>query len=294
MPSKINYSTTSLVDNPVSTVSYVPMEVFMKYLKKQTEFDYYCDLLYIDKCDGEFPDLREFKYARRVFITNCKIKVYPYTLPIPNWIESISIEFTEINELPCLPMNLTRLYISRTTLERLPDYLPHSLYEFILEDSPRIDELPPLPTKLSKLICVNTSISELPPLPEELYILYCWNNRLMRFPRIPRSLRYLRCVGNPFSDMPWINLLHEGGPSISQVRIERTSIETVLRFREMYYAVRLRERFKRWLWRPREREAMYDLHPTRIAEFVENAPPEKMESMLDRFYSIYVKQNTRK
>jgi hypothetical protein len=39
---------------------------------------------------------------------------------------------------------------------------------------------------------------------------------------------------------------------------------------------------------------MYDLHPTRIAEFVENVPPEKMESTLDRFYSLYVKQNTRK
>ena len=116
----INYSPIYLLDKYEtgtirSEISYVPMELFMKQLKKQTEFDYYCDLLYIDKCSGEFPDLREFKYARRVFVTNRKIKVYPYTLPIPNWIESISIELTEINELPCLPMNLTRLYISRTT-----------------------------------------------------------------------------------------------------------------------------------------------------------------------------------
>ena len=101
-------------------------------------------------------------------------------------------------------------------------------------------------------------------------------------------------MGNPFSDMPWINLLHEYGTTISQVYISKTTLETVIRFREMYYAVRLRERFKRWLWRPREREAMYDLHPTRLAEFVENVPPGKMESMLDRFYSMYVNKNTRK
>jgi len=291
MPGKIKYSVTSLVDKHTSTssgISYVPMEVFMKHLKAQTEFNYYCDLLYIDKCEGEFPDLRDFKFARRVFITNCKLRTYPYTLPIPNWVESLSIEFTKINELPCLPINLTRLYISRTTLERLPDYLPHSLNEFILEYSPLIDTLPSLPYKLSKLVCVNTSIRELPPLPEYLYILYCWNNQLIRLPQIPLSLRYLRCVGNPFSEMPWVKLLHEKGPNFSQVQINLFTLETVIRFREMYYAVRLRERFKRWLWRPREREAMAELHPSRVMEFVENTASEDMESTLDRFYSIYV------
>lgn len=290
MLSKVKYSMTSLVEQPVSTVSFVPMEIFMKHLKAQTEFNYYCDLLYIDKCDGEFPDLREFKHVRRVFITNCKIKVYPYTLPIPNWIESLSIESTEINELPCLPINLRRLYISDTTLACLPDYLPNTLKEIILERSPRINKLPPLPNKLSKLICVTTSVCELPDLPHDLYILYCWNNELTRLPRIPRGLRYLQCAGNLFTEMPWINLLHEGGPNLSQVYISRTNIEIVLRFREMYYAVRLRERFKRWLWRPREREAMEEMNPIRLAEFIENAPPEKMESMLDRFYSIYARK----
>jgi len=42
------------------------------------------------------------------------------------------------------------------------------------------------------------------------------------------------------------------------------------------------------LWRPREREAMAELHPTRIAEFVENVPPEKMGITLDQFYRLYV------
>lgn len=288
MSKKINYSTTSLVDKRVSTVSYVPMELFMKHLKTQTEFNYYCDLLYIDKCEGEFPDLRDFKFARRVFITNCKIKVYPYTLPIPNWISSLSIEHTEINELPCLPINLTRLYISNTTMEILPDYLPNTLTEFILEKTPRIDKLSPLPRNLNKLICADTSIRRLPPLPENLYTLYCWNNKLTRLPQIPRRLRYLRCVGNPFSEMPWVNLLHERGPNFSQVQISRTNLETVLRFREMYYAVRLRERFKQWLWRPREREAMTELHPSRIMEFVENVLPENMGTALDQFYQLYV------
>jgi len=288
----INYSSTSHFDKyePGSETSYVPIELFMTHMQKQSEFSYYCDLLYIDKCEGEFPDLRAFKYARRVFITNCKLHTYPHTIPIPNWIESISIEFTEINEVPPLPINLRRLYISRTSLERLPDYLPYMLYEFIVEESPRLEKLPQLPNTLSKLVCVNTSIRELPKLPEELYILYCWNNRLTRLPEIPRSLRYLRCAGNLFSDMPWINLLHGGGPTLSQVHINRIDIETVLRFREIYYAVRFREQFKRWLWRPREREAMEEMNPIRLAEFVQSASPEKLDSALDCFYSIYIKQ----
>ena len=209
----------------------------------------------------------------------------PDTFPIPNWIEYLSIESTEINELPSLSMNLTRLYISRTSLYNLPDYLPNSLLELILEDAPNIDRLPPLPIELNKLVCVNTSVVELPPLPKHLYILYCWNNGLNTLPQIPRSLKYLRCANNPFSEMPWINLLHEGGPSISQVHINRKNFEIMIRFREMYYAVRLREKFKQWLWRPREREAKELFNPVRLAEFVENVRPEHLESALDMFFS---------
>lgn len=288
MSNKINYSTTSLLDKYESRdTSYLPMEVFTKNMQTQTHFKYYCDLLYIDKCEGEFPDLHRVKHVRRVFITNCKIKVYPHTPPIPDWIESLSIEFTEINELPRLPKHLRRLYICRSNLERLPDRLPGDIFELILEYIHRIDKLPPLPNKLGKLVCVNTSIRELPPLPEDLYLLYCWDNQLTRLPRIPTRLRYFRCAGNPFSEMPWIKELHGNvyGLPISQVHISRECIETVFQFQEMYYAVRLRDRFKKWLWRTREREAKEFLDPVRLAEFVENVEPAELESTLDRFFS---------
>jgi hypothetical protein len=291
MSSNIKYSATSLVDKHASTRSYIPMDVFMKRLKKQTDFDYYCDFLYIDKCDGEFPDLSNFKYARRVFITNCKIQVYPSTLPIPNWIESLSIEFTDIRELPKLSANLTRLYISRTSIERLPLLLHLSLFELILEHNPKLEKIPPLPHTLNKLICVNSAIRELPVIPPGVFTLFCWKNQLVSLPEIPRNLRYLQCAGNPFTSMPWINDLHyteTPETAVNHYRIKCSDFRRICRFREIYFAVRLRERFRRWLWRPIERKAMEEMSPARLTEFIQNATPENMESVLDMFYALYV------
>ena len=185
--------------------------------------------------------------------------------------------------------------LSRSTLETLPA-LPPNLSELVLEHLPNLERLPALPLNLGKLICIHTSVSELPELPEKnLYLLYCWENRLESLPHIPKGcgLMSIRCYGNPFRKMPWIDLLHYsdgsgGAITSSKIKVDRESIETVRAFREMYYAVRLRERFKRWLWRPREREAMAELHPSRIIDFVGNMPPEKMGTALDQFYRVYV------
>lgn len=273
--------------------SYLSMDVYIRNLlhRQKNEFNYYCDFLYIDGCSGEFPDLYKFAYARRVFISNCVI-TSAASASLPNWIESLSIETCDIRELPALSSSLTRLMITRSTVETLPA-LPAKLSELILEHLPNLERLPALPLNLGKLICIHTSVSKLPELPDKnLYMLYCWDNRLELLPYIPKGtgLASIRCYGNPFRKMPWIDLLHyrDGGFSPSHIKVDRLSIETVRRFREMYYAVRLREQFKRWLWRPREREAMAELHPSRIAEFVENVPPEKMGITLDQFYRVYV------
>jgi len=297
------------------TRSYLSMDVYIRNLlhRQNCDFNYYCDFLYIDGCSGEFPDLYKFAYARRVFISNCVI-TSAASASLPNWIESLNIETCDIRELPALSSSLTRLRITRSTVETLPA-LPAKLSELVLEHLPNLERLPALPLNLGKLIFIHTSVSKLPELPDKnLYVLYCWDNRLESLPYIPKGtgLMSIRCYGNPFRKMPWIDLLHysdsrsnkrsesannptfkegyyrDGGFSSSKIKVDRDSIETVRKFREMYYAVRLREQFKRWLWRPREREAMAELHPSRIAEFVENVPPEKMGITLDQFYRVYV------
>ena len=273
--------------------SYISMDIYIRNLlhRQQSDFNYYCDFLYIEGCRGEFPDLYKFAYARRVFISNCVI-TSASSASLPNWIESIHIETCDIRELPILSSSLTRLTVTRSSLETLPA-LPATLKELVLEHLPTLERLPALPLHLGKLICIHTSVHELPELPStDLYTLYCWHNRLESLPYIPKGsgLMSVRCYGNPFHKMPWINLLHYGDTGFlsSQIKVDCLSIETVRKFREMYYAVRLREQFKRWLWRPREREAMAELHPTRIAEFVENVSPEKMGTALDKFYRLYV------
>jgi hypothetical protein len=285
--SKYRISQTPLVPDRYND-EYQSMDAFIngRIKEHRTTFSYYCDRLHIERCIGEFPDLSKFPNARRVFITNCIITASLH--PIPNWIQSLSIEHTEIRELPDLSSNLRRLYISSSSIERLPDHLPLDMTELILERLSNITKLPQhLPPNLSKLICISTGVPELPELPIDMYTLYCWDNQLSRLPAIPCGLRTIRCSGNPFEKMPWIHLLYYTeveSPSASQLIINKRDVDVVRRFREMYYAVRLRERFKRWLWRPREREVMEALDPVKLAEFVNNVLPDNLESALDLFF----------
>lgn len=284
--STIRFSKTPLLNQgPTNMTDY------LRRIRSQNKSSNSGDLLYIENCAGDFPDLSEFVNARRIFITNCIISSSSF--PIPNWVESLSIEYTFIKELPNLSANLTRLYISRTNIERLTP-LPSTLIDLILEHNPRLGKLPTLPNTLSKLICVNSAIRELPVIPESVFIIFCWDNQLMSLPEIPRNIRYLHCAGNPFTSMPWINDLHyieTKEPAINYYKIDCFVFRRICRFRKIYFAVRLRERFRKWLWKSRERKAMEELSPVRLTELLENLPPEKVESELDKFYALYVERN---
>ena len=284
------------------TCNYKDMQDINTYLKNKFERNhpYTNEQLHINNCYGYFPDLSKFKSVTQLYISNCFIHS-SQRCSLPKWIKGLSIASTNMNELPELPDSLSRLIITRTSLERLPDRLPSRLLYFVLERIPKLNRLPPLPDGLSLFTCVDTSVREIPPLPEYLYRLYCWNNMLVTLPRIPKNMRYLRCANNPFTLSPWINLLHDFSKrdpmiqnyimynldiSYSNVQIDVKVIQTMYRFREIYYAVRLRERFRRWLWIPRERELKRALHPSRLIQFLDNTEIDNLETALDKFFQI--------
>jgi len=280
------------------TCNYKNMQDINTYLKNMFElnYPYTSDQLHINNCYGYFPDLSKFKSVTQVYISNCFIHT-SHRQSLPKWVKGLSITATNIHELPELPESISRLIISRTSLERLPDRLPSRLMYFVLEKNPKLEQLPPLPCELSLFTCVDTSVRELPPLPEFLYRLYCWNNELVDLPRIPPNLRYLRCANNPFTLSPWINALHKEVPqqqdimqddmfSYGQLYVDIKEIQTIYRFREMYYAVRFREQFRRWLWIPRERTIKRNLHPERLVRFLEITEIDDLEKALDMFFQV--------
>ena len=275
--------------------NYKNMQDIETYLKNKLDQSnpYIDNQLHIDNCYGTFPDLSKFKSTTQLYITNCVFhssQIHSF----PKWIKCVSIVSTNIRELPELPENLFRLIISCTSLEKLPDILPSKLMYFVLEKNPKLKRIASLPDELSMFTCIDTSVRELPPLPVRLYRLYCWNNELIELPRIPCNVRYLRCANNPFTLSPWINDLHkesvprqdfiyETAFSYRETYIDVNQIQTVYRFREIYYAVKFREKFRRWLWIPRERIIKRNLHPDRLIQFLDNTEDD-LETALDEFF----------
>ena len=293
MTSKFNFSRTSLIDKYNSIQNdYTPIDIYINKLLEKCKFLYNYDFIYIHKCVGDFPDLRVFPNVRTLFITNSNINVSSHTIPIPDWIKRVSIEFTEINELPVLSTNLTRLYISYCNIRYLPEILPDTLDELILEYNLQLEKLPPLPQNLSKLVCIHSCVEKIPPIVNNLYILYCWSNKLTELPYIPNNnLKYLQCFPNPFTEMPWINELYYSNISNSNLSL-KINMHTIFRFRELFYILKFRYKLLQWCWNSRERIAMAVMHPDKVQLFIDNiteTTDTDLETALDKFYLEHVK-----
>jgi len=67
-------------------------------------------------------------------------------------------------------------------------------------------------------------------------------------------------------------------------------VRQVDRFRELYFAVKLRDPFWRWLWRIREPRIREELSPTNLAKYLDTNNPnntlEGIDSATDAFFGI--------
>jgi hypothetical protein len=164
----------------------------------------------------------------------------------------------------------------------------------ILEHNKRLKRLPELPSTLTHLYCFDSALTELPDLPDGLIKLICWKNQLDELPPIPSTVCSICCAGNPFRKMPFINELlyypyaDENAAVIGDFQLRPKALKVISRFREMYYAVRLREKFKLWFWQKREREAREQLSPENLAKYLEehNAEETDLDDATDRFFGL--------
>jgi Leucine-rich repeat (LRR) protein len=111
----------------------------------------------------------------------------------------------------------------------------------------QLTSLPNLPEILEVLYCGGNQFTSLPYLPETLNKLYCNYNKLTSLPNLPETLEYLSIDENPIYEIIESHSLN----------IEIQNVARMNRFRELYYCIKYKNKFREWLWvKVREPSAM--------------------------------------
>jgi Leucine-rich repeat (LRR) protein len=109
----------------------------------------------------------------------------------------------------------------------------------------RLTSLPPFNAGLKTMWCCNNKLTSLPVLNPDLRELYCSNNQLtFLFPLNPK-LVWLYVAKNPICDT-----IHGADiPSdVLFMEITRKRVQILYNFKYLYYSLKLKSRFRRWLW----------------------------------------------
>jgi len=199
------------------------------------------------------------------------------TLPkFPNSLRELKCSKNGIISLPVLPDSLEYLHCSQNELTSLPT-LPESL-EWLVCENNQLTTLPELPDSLKYLHCKNNRLASLPALPEILEELDCGNNQLTTLPVLPESLVWLGCEYNQLTTLPELpdslgNLEYFDNPiwyiiwdlvDDNDISIVRRTINTLNRFRHLYYHLKFKLKFIQWFLRANERKIMEQNHPDKI------------------------------
>ena len=187
--------------------------------------------------------------------------------------------FTELKRLRCDYNNLTELPLLNSNLVYLS-----CAYN-------KLTFLPPLNNNLKQLNCQHNKINELPELNFNLRQLNCAHNKLTKLPNLNIKLEELTCIENNIKWIPPINNylyyiyfdieiyncnLYNHNP-YSQCFV----IKILQKFRYTYYAVKFKQKFKRWLWeKVREPKIMKKFHPDYLNELKET---DDLEVFLDEW-----------
>ena len=189
---------------------------------------------------------------------------------LPEDIEYIDLRFCNLTFIPSLKRfkNLQILDCDNNKLTSLP-LLNENLEELYCNDN-CLTSLPSLNENLQILNCSENQLTSLPSLNENLYALYCNNNELTSLPSLNENLRELYCNHNKLTSLPYLNenlqkliCLHNPideiihGMELEMVglfRIETTiidvckkQIQIINNFRHLYWCLRFKNQFKKWL-----------------------------------------------
>ena len=151
-------------------------------------------------------------------------------------LKKLNCHNNKLTSLSNLPQNLEILYCTSNQLTSLSD-LPQSLKELYCTSN-QLTSLSNLPENLKTLDCTNNQITSLFNLPQNLEILDCHKNQITSLSDLPQSLKILNCVNNPFYQVVRGNTLIK----------TKQNIQTLNNFCNLYYYLKFKKHFRKWLW----------------------------------------------
>lgn len=204
------------------------------------------------------PSLVRFKH---LVTFNCQFNKLEELPEMSDTVEVLMCHGNRLTRLDKLPRNLIQLYVDYNRLTHIsmfpPDIKDLSVYRN------QLTCLPPLPPTLQVLNCSDNRMASLPLLPQTITEISCDNNRLKTLPPLPPRLVYLSCEDNPIQYLPYlprsILMLEMRHTRLGdETRITpimdhsgcdiRVIVDTLYRFRVLYYTLKLKQRFRDWLW----------------------------------------------
>jgi Leucine-rich repeat (LRR) protein len=193
------------------------------------------------------------------------IEDYLNSLPLDTKI--INVSFKKLTYLPDLSRfkQLEKLVCSKNELKSLPP-LPNSLIVLFCPFNP-LTELPQFNNNLEYIECSYCQLTSLPPLNNNLKVLHCYRNEITELPPLNNKLKILHCYNN--------KIFHK------KQKYNKNIIKTLLNFRFTFYCLKLKNKFKRWLWeKVREPKVMAKFHPDHLTNLEET---DDLEVFLDNW-----------
>jgi hypothetical protein len=170
-----------------------------------------------------------------------------------------------------------KLYCYYTNLTFI-NSLSNTLIELRCNNN-KLTYLPILPETLKILLCDYNHIRFLPILPKTLKVLHCSNNELLSLPNIPNTLLELICFNNLLTSLPKLPklnlLLCENNPFYYyyfsfEIKTINTIYNIIHNFRNLYYLLKYKKQFHKWLWKSREKNIISLYHPSNIIKLLDD------------------------
>jgi hypothetical protein len=262
---------------------------------------------------SRFPSLARFTHLQTLNLSINPLVELPH---LPRGIRNISLSDVVFESLPVLPSSVINLRIvSCPNLTQLIAPLPASLVSLHIEES-GLESLPPLPPFLENLNVRGTRLARLPQLPSTLKRIVADHCRIQSVPRLPLLVFRVDFSYNPLWHMVnapshlinpggllrWViketplfeilyNPLQDSTPFELDEIGEKGDVYKCLhrlkilnRFRDLFYALKFKRRFRYWLWvRVRLPRIERANHPALLQEVLAAAGDEPIERVIEVF-----------
>jgi Leucine-rich repeat (LRR) protein len=206
-----------------------------------------------------------------------------------------------LTSLPQLNEGLETLFCSFNQLTSLPE-LNENL-KILFSSHNNLTCLPQLNENLEELKCAYNQLERVPPFNKNLIIFDCCNNQLTQMPKLNGALERLYCSNNQIHTIPWDDhsnlcelyygqtplfeiLNNHGGlvddrASYHDLLSIKRKIQVLNQFQYLYYSLRFKKKFVKWLWKIREPMIQQKYHPSYLMANL--AAEDELEDFLENW-----------